>query len=413
MKAYMMCALVVLGWPVMSPRRSISVLQNKEKTMSTGPLAGIKVIEIAGIGPAPCAGMMLADMGAEVIVVERRSANTNAAANTQEEKNQTFYNRGKRSIALDLKQAQSVSMVLSLVESADILIEGFRPGVMERLGLGPTICHAHNPQLIFGRMTGWGQSGPLAQSAGHDPNYIALSGALWAGGSADRPPTAPLTLVGDMGGGAMILLFGVLSALVHAQKTGDGQVVDAAITDGSAYIATLLRMMHNTGQISDEPGSGWADFGAPWNDTYACADGKHVTICPLEPQFYAQFIERLNLTDDPVFANQWDKSQWPEGKRKVADIFASKSRAEWCSLLEGSDVCFAPVLNHTEAAEHPHNIARGTFISPEGVLQPAPAPRFSKTEPSVGLCPAKGQDGDAIALELGLDPEQLRAQHVL
>ena len=376
--------------------------------MSNGPLAGVKVIELAGIGPGPCAGMMLADMGADVIVVERKSPNANAAPTSQQMAGQTFYNRGKRSIAVDLKNPAGVSLVLDLIAGSDLLIEGFRPGVMERLGLGPEACLQRNPRLVFGRMTGWGQSGPLAHAAGHDPNYIALSGALWPGGSAERAPTAPLTLVGDVGGGTMILIFGLLSGLVHAQKTGEGQVVDAAITDGSAYISSLLRMMHNTGQISDVPGSGWADFGSPWNDTYTCADGKHITICPLEPQFYALLMEKLGLTDDPVFADQWDKSQWPEGKRRIAALVASKTRDEWNELLEGTDACYAPVLDLTEAANHPHNVARGTFLNVDGVVQPAPAPRFSRSEPRVGACPVPGEHTRDIIAEFGLDPAALQ-----
>lgn len=381
--------------------------------MAGGPLAGIKVVEIAGIGPAPCAGMMLADMGADVILVERRVPSANAAQNMQEQANQTFYNRGKRSIALDLKQPEAVDVVLSLIEQADILIEGFRPGVMERLGLGPEVALARNPKLIFGRMTGWGQSGPLAHAAGHDPNYIALSGALWPGGSVNRVPTAPLTLVGDIGGGTMVLLFGVMSALVHAQKTGEGQVIDAAITDGSAYISSLLRMMHNTHQISDRPGSGWADFGAPWNDTYTCADGKHITVCPLEPQFYSQLLDYLGLSDDPLFANQWDTSKWPEGKQRFAEAFAAKTRDQWCELLEGTDACFAPVLNLTEATQHPHNVAREVFLERDGVVQPAPAPRFSKTQPKVGSCPSRGEHSAAIVSALGLNSEDLSAKGII
>lgn len=381
--------------------------------MSGGPLAGVKVVEIAGIGPAPCAGMMLADMGADVVLVERRVPSANAAPNFQEQAAQTFYNRGKRSIALDLKQPEAVEVVLALVEQADVLVEGFRPGVMERLGLGPEVALQRNPRLVYGRMTGWGQTGPLAHAAGHDPNYIALSGALWPGGSADRAPTAPLTLVGDVGGGTMVLLFGVMSALVHAQKTGEGQVIDAAITDGSAYISSLLRMMHNTGQMRDEPGTGWADFGAPWNETYTCADGKHITVCPLEPQFYGQLLDYLGLADDPVFTNQWDTSQWPEGKQRFKAIFASKTRDEWCALLEGTDVCFAPVLNLTEATQHPHNVAREVFMERDGVVQPAPAPRFSKSQPTVGACPVRGEHSLAIVSELGLNADELTAKGVI
>lgn len=381
--------------------------------MAGGPLAGIKVVEIAGIGPAPCAGMMLADMGADVILIERRVPGDNAAANMQEQANETFYNRGKRSIALDLKRPEAVEIVLSLIAQTDILLEGFRPGVMERLGLGPDVALARNRRLIYGRMTGWGQSGPLAQAAGHDPNYIALSGAMWPGGSADRVPTAPLTLVGDIGGGTMVLLFGVLSALIHAQKSGEGQVIDAAITDGSAYISTLLRMMHNTGQITDQPGSGWADFGAPWHDTYTCADGKHITVCPLEPQFYAELLSHLGLADDPLFTNQWDTAKWPEGKQRFAEIFATKTRAQWCEILEGTDACFAPVLDLTEATQHPHNVARGVFVEQGGVVQPAPAPRFSKSQPTIGPCPARGEHSVAIVSELGLNSDELRATGVV
>ena len=381
--------------------------------MSQGPLAGVKVVELAGIGPGPCAGMMLADMGADVTVIERRSPNANSAPTSQQMASHTFYNRGKRSIAVDLKNPEATELVLKLVESSDLLIEGFRPGVMERLGLGPDTCLARNPRLVFGRMTGWGQSGPLAHAAGHDPNYIALSGALWPGGSADRVPSAPLTLVGDVGGGTMILLFGLLSGLIHARQTGEGQVVDTAITDGSAYISSLLRMMHNTGQISDEPGSGWADFGSPWNDTYACSDGGFITVCPLEPQFYAELMTRLGLENDPLFADQWDKSKWPEAKMRIAEIFRGKSRDEWCDLLEGTDVCFAPVLNMTESVNHPHNVARETFVTCDGVVQPAPAPRFSRTQPSVGACPVPGQHTDEIVRALGLDPAVLAASGVI
>ena len=356
-----------------------------------GPLEGIKVIEIAGIGPAPCAGMMLADMGADVVLVERKTVNENAAAIIPESEKQSFFKRGKRSIALDLKDDEDVNTVLKLIEGADVMIEGFRPGVMERLGLGPEVCLEANPKLVYGRMTGWGQTGPLAHAAGHDPNYLAVSGALWYGGSEDRPPTAPLTLVGDLGGGTMVLLLGIQSALLHAQRTGLGQVVDAAITDGSAYISSLLWMMRNTGQISEDLGSGWSDFGSPWHDTYQCSDGKFITVCSLEPQFYAQLIQLLGLEGDPTFKSQWDKRLWQEGKEKLKVLFLSEDRQHWCDLLEGTDVCFGPVLNFSEAVEHPHNKARETFLDVEGVMQPAPAPKFSVTKPEVGAVPALGQ----------------------
>ena len=379
-----------------------------------GPLSGIKVIEMGGIGPGPVAGMMLADMGADVIVVERRVANANAAVSMSEASaKHTYYNRGKRSIALDLKKPEAAEVVLSLLASADLFIEGFRPGVMERLGLGPDICLNRNSRLIYGRMTGWGQTGPLAHAAGHDPNYIALSGALWPGGSKDRVPAAPLTLVGDIGGGSMMLLFGLLSALVHAQRTGEGQVIDAAMTDGSAYLASLLRMMHNTGQLSDEPATGWADFGSPWHDTYTCADGKHITICPLEPNFYTECMSLLGLGDDPVFANQWDTAQWPAGKEKLRALFLERTREEWCALLEGTDACFAPVLNMTEATQHPHNVARETFLNIDGIVQPAPAPKMSATPQEVGACPIPGQHTVDVLADIGLDVNALTASEVI
>jgi alpha-methylacyl-CoA racemase len=369
-----------------------------------GPLAGIKVVEIAGIGPGPCAGMMLADMGAEVVLVERKVPNANTAGIIGDESKQAFFNRGKKSIALDLKNPDAIELVLKLVAQADVFIEGFRPGVMERLGLGPEVCIARNSRLVYGRMTGWGQTGPLSQAAGHDPNYIALSGALYYGGSQERPPTAPVTLVGDLGGGTMVLLFGILSAVIHAQRTGEGQVIDSAITDGSAYISSLLWMMHNTGQIQDEPGVGWADWGSPWHDTYECADGKYVTVCALEPQFYQELVERLELTDNPIFASQWDTTQWPRGKQELKNLFLGKTRQQWCDLLEGTDVCFGPVLNFSEAPQHPHNVARGTFLDIDGVVQPAPAPKFSRSEPAVGVPPQAGEHSDEILQALGLDP---------
>ena len=368
-----------------------------------GPLAGIKVVEIAGIGPGPCAGMMLADMGAQVILVERKNPNANAAGILEDGSKHAFFNRGKKSIALDLKIPEAIEVVLKLVAEADVLIEGFRPGVMERLGLGPQVCLQRNPALVYGRMTGWGQTGPLAHAAGHDPNYIAVSGALYYGGSAQRPPTAPVTLVGDLGGGTMVLLFGVLSAVIHAQKTGEGQVIDSAITDGSAYISSLLWMMHNTGQVQDEPGKGWADWGSPWHDTYECADGNYVTVCALEPQFYQELVQRLGLEHNPTFAQQWDSSQWPQGKAQLQALFLKKTRQQWCELLEGTDVCFGPVMNMTEAPQHPHNVARETFVELDGVMQPAPAPKFSRSKPAVGVPPRPGEHSEVILHDLQLD----------
>lgn len=373
--------------------------------MTKGPLAGIKVVEIAGIGPGPCAGMMLADMGAEVILVDRKVANANAAdlGAGQDSSQITFFNRGKKSIAVDLKKPEGIEAVLKLIESADVLIEGFRPGVMERLGLGPEICHRRNAKLVFGRMTGWGQTGPLSHAAGHDPNYIALTGALYYGGRKDHAPTAPLTLVGDLGGGTMVLAWGILCAVIEAQRTGKGQIVDAAITDGSAYISSLLMMMRNTGQLQDRLETGWADGAAPWSDTYATSDEKFVTICALEPQFYAEMLERLELKDNALFANQWDIPNWPAAKQVIAELFASKTRDQWCELLEGTDVCFAPVLDFTEAQQHPHNIERKTFQNFNGVLQPSPAPKLSGYQPEISACPRVGEHTDDVLESAGLD----------
>ncbi len=373
-----------------------------------GPLHGLKVVEFAGIGPAPCAGMMLADMGAEVILVERKTPNANAAVGDGA-RAANFVHRGKRSIAVDLKQSSAADLVLRLIDRADIVVEGFRPGVMERLGLGPTVCHARNPKLVYGRLTGWGQSGPLAHAAGHDPNYISLSGALWHGGSATRPPTAPLTLVGDLGGGTMVLLFGLLGAVFHAARTGEGQVVDCAITDGSAYTTSLLWTLRNMGMLGGALGSGWADFASPWHDTYACADGGFVTVCALEPRFYAELIARLELSDDPLFAQQWDRAAWPAAKARLRTVFAGRTRDDWCARLEGTDACFAPVLDPVEASQHPHNVARGVFIERNGFVQPAPAPRFSRSAPVVGPIPAVGADGDALLRELGYDEPTIGA----
>ncbi|MBT5133880.1 MAG: CoA transferase [Halieaceae bacterium] len=372
--------------------------------MAAGALNGIKVVELAGIGPGPCAGMMLADMGAQVTVIDRPVPDKEAAAVFAK---YAIFNRGKQSVALNLKDPDAVEALLRIIDDADVLIEGFRPGVMERLGLGPEVCCARNPKLVYGRMTGWGQTGPLSHAAGHDPNYIALTGALWAGGSHEQRPTAPLTLIGDLGGGTMMLVFGILSAVIHAKQSGEGQIVDAAITDGSAYISTLLWGMHNSGQMTDVPGSGWADFGSPWHDTYQCADGKYVTVCALEPQFYALLIQALKLTEDPVFADQWNKAQWPAGKARFRDIFAAKTRQQWCDQFEGTDVCFAPVLNFSEALEHPHNVARETFFTRDGIAQPSPAPKLSRTPGDAGEVPVVGANTAEVLGALGLDSETL------
>lgn len=374
-----------------------------------GPLAGKRIIEMGGIGPAPVCGMMLADMGAEVVLVERK-ADAGRLPGMLENANATIMNRGKKSIALDLKSDGAVDLVLRLLRDADGLIEAFRPGVMERLGLGPEICLDNNPALVYGRMTGWGQDGPLSQAAGHDINYVALSGALWYGGRADSPPTVPPTLVGDIAGGSMLLTVGMLAGMLSAQATGKGQVVDAAICDGSAAATTLLYALYQNGQWTSQRQDNLLDGASHWYDTYETADGKYVSIGAIEPQFYARLLETLGLAQDPDFERQYDRQSWPALKRRFTGIFKSKTRAEWCELMEGTDICFAPVLDFDEAPRHPHNVARGTFTSVEGVTQPAPAPRFSATRSEIAAGPPSvGQHTDAVLGELGCSAEQIAA----
>ncbi len=370
-----------------------------------GPLAGKKIIEIAGLGPGPVCGMMLADMGAEVTLIERRTSGSTSAL---ERANAAIMNRGKSSIALDLKKEEGRRIVLRLLENADGLIEGFRPGVMERLGLGPDACLEENPRLVYGRMTGWGQDGPLSTVAGHDINYVALSGALWYGGRSDSPPTVPPTLVGDMGGGAMLLAVGMLAAMLNARETGKGQVVDAAMTDGSALSTTLLYGLFQSGNWTRNRQDNFLDGASHWYDTYECADGKYVSIGSIEPDFYAVLLQKLDLQEDPEFAQQNDKQRWPGLKQRVAEIFRSKTRDEWCSLLEGSDACFAPVLDFVEAPEHPHNVARKVFTEVDGVTQPAPAPRFSETPSTITSGPpASGAHTDDVLAAAGFAAGEL------
>lgn len=374
-----------------------------------GPLAGIRVIEMVGLGPCPFAAMMLADMGAEVIRVDRKAARGAADPFPMLGTKFDVMARGRRSLALDLKRPGAREVVLQLAEKADVLLEGFRPGVMERLGLGPDECLARNPRLVFGRVTGWGQDGPLAQAAGHDLNYIALSGMLHAMGRADGPPAPPLNLVGDFGGGAMMLAFGVVCAVLEARGSGKGQVVDAAMTDGSALLGAMMHGMRAFGMWRDERAANMLDGGAPFYDTYACADGKFISIGSIEPQFYAQLLA-LAGADDPLFQKQWSQSRWPELKQKFAALFATRTREAWCALLEGTDVCFAPVLDMAEAPGHPHNRARGTFIEVEGVTQPGPAPRFSRTAPQVASAPAApGQHSADILADWGFAPQAIEA----
>ncbi len=346
-----------------------------------GPLHGIKVVEFAALGPAPMGTMLLADLGAQVLRIERKtSAGGRPTADLFDPKIDIL-NRNRQVVALDLKKPEGIAAALQLIAGADALIEGFRPGVMERLGLSPDVCLARNPRLVYGRMTGWGQSGTLAQAAGHDINYLSLSGALHAIGEKGGKPVAPLNLVADCGGGALFLAMGVMAALLEAKGSGKGQVVDVAMTDGCATLMTMMYTLKAMGQWTQERGSNLLDGGAHFYDTYRCRDGKYISIGPIEPQFYALFLEKAGLAADPDFKAQWDRGQWPVLKEKLAAVLEQKTRDEWCALMEGTDACVAPVLDMEEAPHHPHNVSRGTFIEVEGVVQPAPAPRFSRTVP--------------------------------
>jgi alpha-methylacyl-CoA racemase len=349
-----------------------------------GPLAGVRIVELAGIGPGPFCGMLLADLGADVVVVDRKGGGLPFDAAPRFD----FTRRGKRSIAVDLKQPGAAEIVLRLVEGADGLLEGFRPGVTERLGLGPEACLARNPRLVYGRLTGWGQSGPLARAAGHDLNYVALSGLLYHGGHCDSAPAIPPTVVGDIGGGAMFMALGLVSAILHARGTGAGQVIDAAITDGCALMGTLIQGMRAQGLWADRRQANLLDGGAHWYDCYQCADGGWISVGALEPQFYRLLLEKIGLADSGLEVAQFDTANWPRLKERFAELFRTRTRAEWCELLEGTDVCFAPVLNLAEAARHPHNVARDAYVEVGGIRQPAPAPRFGGTPAEVSAPPA-------------------------
>ncbi|NMQ19107.1 CoA transferase [Candidatus Competibacter phosphatis] len=348
-----------------------------------GPLQGIKVVEFAGLGPVPFSGMVLSDLGAEVVQINRE-ANAPEINLFAPEKN--IPNRGRRIVRLDLKASADMATALRLIERADMLIEGFRPGVMERLGLGPELCLARNPRLVYGRMTGWGQTGPLAQTAGHDINYLALSGALHAIGRADGGPTPPLNLIADYGGGAMLLLVGLLAALLEAGKSGQGQVVDAAMSDGSALLMAAIYSLKAMGYWSDRRESNFLDGGAHFYDTYQCADGKWLAVGPIEPHFYRILLEGCGVTD-PDPRQQWHPKSWPTMKERLRAALRTKNRDEWCALFEGSDACVTPVLGLEEAPTHPHNQARQTFVEHAGLVQPAPAPRFSRTPAEIRSAP--------------------------
>ncbi len=369
-----------------------------------GPLAGVKIIEIAGIGPGPFCAMMLADMGADVIRVDRAGHVRGGDISVPPA---DVMNRGRRSIGVDLKSPEGVEAVMRMVDSADGLIEGFRPGVAERLGIGPDECLARNPTLAYGRMTGWGQDGPYAHTAGHDINYIALAGALEPMGRQGEAPVPPLNLVGDFGGGGMMLAYGMVCAILEARSSGHGQVVDAAMVDGAAALMTFFHGFRAMGIWSDERGTNLLDTGAYFYDVYETSDGKYVSIGSIEPQFYAELRAKLQL-DDPEWDAQMSRSEWPALKEKLGAIFLTRSRDEWCELIEGSDVCFAPVLTMAEAPEHPHNKARGTFTEVAGVVQPRPAPRFSRTDSSIQRPPPHaGQHTDEVLADCGFDEHEV------
>jgi len=364
-----------------------------------GPLSGFRIIELAGIGPGPFCGMMLSDMGAEVIRVDRLGG---SAGRTQD-----VLARNRRSLAVDLKKPEGVETVLRLAESADGLYEGFRPGVTERLGLGPEDCMGRNPKLVYGRMTGWGQQGPMAQAAGHDINYIGLAGALHPIGRPGEKPVPPLNLVGDFGGGGMLLAFGMVCGMLEAQKSGKGQVVDAAMVDGAATLMAMFFTMGAAGAFTDQRGTNLLDGGAHFYDTYETKDGKYVCIGSIEPQFYALLMEKAGL-DPERFKPQMDAKQWPALKEELVEVFKSNTRDEWCDIMEGSDVCFAPVLSIFEAPEHPHNKARHSFVEVDGVVQPAPAPRFSRTVPEVAhASPSPGRDSAAVLADGGFTADEI------
>jgi len=366
-----------------------------------GPLDGVRVVELAGIGPGPFAGMLLADMGADVLRIDR----TGAVGDDQQPLDADVLSRGRRSVAVDLKHPDGREVVLRLVERADALVEGFRPGVTERLGVGPDDCLARNLRLVYGRMTGWGQDGPLAGAAGRDVNYIALSGTLAMVGRAGEPPVPPLTLVGDFGGGGMLLAFGIVCALLEAQRSGQGQVVDAAMVDGAALLATMFHGMRATGAWTDERGTNLLDGGAGHYEVYETADGRHISLGALDPKSYALLAGLTGL--DPL-PDLDDRTAWPATKARIAALAKTKTRDEWCELLEGTDACFAPVLDPGEAPHHPHNEQRGTFVEIGGVVQPAPAPRFSRTRPEVPSPPPRaGRDTDAALADWGFAADEV------
>jgi alpha-methylacyl-CoA racemase len=371
-----------------------------------GPLTDLKVIEFAGIGPGPMCAMLLADLGATVLRIDRT---TPSDLGVQRDARFNLLLRSRKAIPLDLKRPDATAFALRLIEQADALIEGFRPGVMERLGLGPDVCLARNPRLIYGRVTGWGQDGPLEQAAGHDINYIALTGALHAIGRAGGPPAVPLNLIGDFGGGALYLAFGIMCGCYEARRSGKGQVVDAAMIDGIASLMTSIHGLLAEGRWRHERGSNITDSGAPFYDVHICGDGQYISLGPIEAKFYAELLRRLEI-DPATMPPQLDRARWPESRARIATVLLTRSRAEWCARLEGTDVCFAPVLTMDEAVQHPHHVARGTYVTVGGVVQPGPAPRFSRTVPDLPTAPSPASAaGIADALAGWIDAAEVEA----
>ena len=371
-----------------------------------GPLAGIKVVELAGIGPGPMCAMLLADMGATVLRIDRPGGSD---LGLQRPRRYDLLLRGRYSVEIDLKSPEGKALALRLVERADALIEGFRPGVTERLGLGPDDCLARNPRLVYGRVTGWGQDGPLAQAAGHDINYISLAGALHAFGRRDQPPTPPLNLLGDFAGGSLYLAFGLVCGLLETRNSGQGQVVDAAMIDGAASLMTAAVGAVAAGLSTHERGTNHLDTGAHFYNVYQCGDGKWISIAPIENKFYAELLRRLDF-DPQELPPQMDRERWPEAQEKFALLFKTRTREEWCTILEGTDACFAPVLTTDEAPRHPHNAARRTYVEADGIVQPAPAPRFSRTVPDLPIPPQPTDPKQAeAALAAWLDPAEIAA----
>jgi alpha-methylacyl-CoA racemase len=378
----------------------------------SGPLSGIKIIELAGIGPAPFTCMMLADAGAQILRLERAAAGAVEAGEEFAKSGAGSYwdllNRSRPSVGIDLKNPDAVDLVLRLVEQADGLIEGFRPGVAERLGVGPEACFARNTRLVYGRMTGWGQDGPMAPMAGHDIDYIAIGGALWSIGRADSAPVPPLNLIGDFGGGGLLLAFGMVAALLEAARSGEGQVVDAAMVDGAASLMTMIHAFHRHGLWNDERGTNMLDTGAPFYEVYETSDGKWMAVGGIEAQFFAELLRGLGLDGDSSFPPQMSRDQWPAMKARFAEIFKSKTRDEWSAIFDGTDACVVPVLSPWEAHLHPHNVARSTFVEVNGTLQPAPAPRFSRTPSAIrGPAALPGEHSEAVLADYGFSPAEV------